>query len=286
MTAKFWIGGTGTWDNTNDVNWSLSTGGANNTTHPTSADTATFDGSSGGGTVTVNATISISSLVYGAFTGTIDLATNNNNINIGQSTVAATGVSATGSGARTLNMGNGTWTIDATTNYWDATTVTSYTQAANSSTVVLTARSGASRTFNGNNKTFNNITVSAMSGTAGNNVVVTCSAGTITTLISNASCVLFIGANVSIGTFTINGSSAGALTLLRSSSTATQRTITLTNNFTPSWVAIQDISFSGGTNAASSSFDMGDNSGITITAPSAGGGPIGELKSFQRGTPY
>jgi hypothetical protein len=69
-----WQGGTAAWNNSNTASWSCG--------HvPVAADSVVFDGTSGGGTVTVAATINgvsntINTLTWGAFTGTIDFATN------------------------------------------------------------------------------------------------------------------------------------------------------------------------------------------------------------------
>lgn len=58
MAARFWVGGTGTWDASTTTNWSATTGGAGGASAPTSADTATFDANSGvaggGYAVTIN----------------------------------------------------------------------------------------------------------------------------------------------------------------------------------------------------------------------------------------
>lgn len=52
MASRFWVGGTG---NTSDTaHWAATSGGAGGQTVPTSSDTATFDSSSGTGTVTVD----------------------------------------------------------------------------------------------------------------------------------------------------------------------------------------------------------------------------------------
>lgn len=59
MAARFWVGGAGTWDGSATTHWAASSGGASGASAPTSADSATFDASSGlnaGGTVTVAAT--------------------------------------------------------------------------------------------------------------------------------------------------------------------------------------------------------------------------------------
>lgn len=54
MATYFWVGGTGTWDGSTTTNWSLTSGGAGGAGVPTIADTATFNASSGTGTVTIS----------------------------------------------------------------------------------------------------------------------------------------------------------------------------------------------------------------------------------------
>jgi hypothetical protein len=62
MAARFWVGGSGTWDNSSTANWSATTGGASGASAPTTADTATFDSNSGtAATVTVASTAASSS---------------------------------------------------------------------------------------------------------------------------------------------------------------------------------------------------------------------------------
>lgn len=56
MSARFWVGGAGSWNNTLTTNWSATSGGAGGASAPTSSDDATFDASSGGGTVTLTST--------------------------------------------------------------------------------------------------------------------------------------------------------------------------------------------------------------------------------------
>ena len=52
MAARYWVGGTGTWDNTT-THWSATSGGAGGASVPTAADDVFFDGNSGTGTVTL-----------------------------------------------------------------------------------------------------------------------------------------------------------------------------------------------------------------------------------------
>jgi hypothetical protein len=106
MAARFWVGGTGTWDASNTANWSATTGGAGGASVPTSSDDVTFDGSSGGGTVTVGAGYNpnVISITMGAFTGTLDFSANNNSPTMQT-------FSNSGAGTRALHMGSGTWTL-------------------------------------------------------------------------------------------------------------------------------------------------------------------------------
>ena len=43
MAARFWVGGTNTWDSTNTANWSTTSGGAGGASVPGAADDVTID---------------------------------------------------------------------------------------------------------------------------------------------------------------------------------------------------------------------------------------------------
>ena len=76
MAARFWVGGTGTWDAADTTHWSATSGGGGSASVPGTSDAVTFDASSGGGTVTVNTTVAVQSITFGAMVGTLDFATN------------------------------------------------------------------------------------------------------------------------------------------------------------------------------------------------------------------
>jgi DNA-binding CsgD family transcriptional regulator len=66
--TRFWVGGTGTWDNSSTAHWSATTGGASGASAPTASDTANFDANSGltaGGTITIASTAAAAAIVYG-----------------------------------------------------------------------------------------------------------------------------------------------------------------------------------------------------------------------------
>lgn len=67
MEDRFWVGGTGTWNASSTTHWSTSSGGSSGASVPGSSDTVIFDGSSGGGTVTLDGiTSTIAALNMGA----------------------------------------------------------------------------------------------------------------------------------------------------------------------------------------------------------------------------
>lgn len=132
MASRFWVGGTGTWDATTTTHWSATSGGASGASVPGSADTVTFDGSSGGGTVTPNYDMTVTSITMGTFTGTLDFSTSNNNPTMQT-------FSSISSGVRTLNMGSGTWNITGNAGIvWNLTAATNFTLNPNTSTTNFT----------------------------------------------------------------------------------------------------------------------------------------------------
>jgi hypothetical protein len=125
MANRFWVGGSGTWDNSSTTNWALTSGGAGGNSAPTTGDVVFFDANSGtAATVTVestavsaattidksditlslngNATLVISTNVLTLTSGTITL--NNNILTIGA-------FSSSNSNARTINFGTGNITL-------------------------------------------------------------------------------------------------------------------------------------------------------------------------------
>lgn len=111
MAARFWVGGTGTWDASSTTNWAATTGGASGASIPGSADTATFDGNSGTGTVTLNTDVTVTTITIANTTNvmTFDFATNNNNFTLSGTTgfIYSGGTIAN----RTINFGFNTFTF-------------------------------------------------------------------------------------------------------------------------------------------------------------------------------
>lgn len=157
MAARYWVGGTDTWDGTAGTKWALTSGGAGGQAVPTSSDDVFFDGASGANTVTVSGSRVCKSLTCTGFTGTL----------AGTSTPVVT-VSGDVTLASTLTFASTgpAFTVDATS------------------------------TFTSGGKSINNLTVNASGGTvtlgdalaqqASTNIV-TVTAGTFTTSASNYS---------------------------------------------------------------------------------------------------
>lgn len=273
----FAVGGSFTWDNSADAaHWSSSSGGSGSTCAATggvpknAADTATFDGSSGGGTVTNNVDLSITTIVSSAFTGTLDWATNNKNVTLStQWTDAATGT-------HTVNMGNGTWTFALNNGTpLNLTASANLTLSANGSNVVYAAGSTATngRTFASGGKTFSTVTIN---GTNGAGMTVTISGGpTIGTfVVSNGALVAFTAATTTTITNAIAWAGISSAPISITGTGGTAPTISVASGSTIAWGYIAHVTFSNAALTATNSFDGGGNNtnGGSITAPSSGGG--------------
>ena len=267
----FWIGGTGTIDGTSDNgHWATSSGGAscscvpNNTT-----DNLTFDGSSSTGTVTVSmpgGTLTAGQITASNFNGTLDFATSNNNVVLSSATPFTSNSSVT----RTLNMGSGTWTLSSNTAVWNISTGTNLTLNAGSSTIAFTGSNAANRTFSGGGKTYNIVTVSAIGNGIGQFTVN--QANTFATLtISAPNRVSLTNATQTVTTLTNVSGSSSQQVLFQGNLGFGNGVISSANNWTCTYCALAAMTFSGGgAFTATNSFDLGGNSGITITSPSGG----------------
>jgi hypothetical protein len=281
MANRFWVGGTGTWDGSNTTNWSTTTGGAGGAAVPGSADAAIFDGSSGGGTVTVAASIggtnTIQSLTAGAFTGTLDFSVNNPSITFNSTSTA---VNLGGTGARKFLLGSGTWTLSgAGAAVFEFGTTTNLDPTSDTTApIVFSANTTSERQFNGGGRTFGTLTIAANTSRGGVRIFsantfssITVAAGT-GYLTFPASTTNTISGSAGL---VLNGSSTNPMLVQSSSSAAA--TISLSSGTSiPTWAAFMNITTTGsGAMTATDSFDLGRNtldSGDTITAPSVGGG--------------
>lgn len=272
MASRFWVGGTGTWDSTTTTHWALTTGAAGGASAPTTGDTVTFDGSSGGGTVTVDSTInglSLVSITCGAFTGTLDFSVNNPSMTL------TTQFSVTGAGARVINLGSGTFTFTGTnTNNFDATVTTSLTPTFGNATFLFNnPTNGNSQNLIGGGLSYG--TLSVANRTNGSIVQVNGSNTFATILAAGKSNLTFVGATTTTVTNALNinpSGSASSVVLFVGSSVATAATISVAALSVLNWCVIKGITFTTNTPVASNSFDLGNNTNVTINTPAAGSG--------------
>ena len=118
MATYYWVGGSGTWDNSSKTNWSTSSGGAGGSGPPVAADTVNFDANSGtAATVTVAATaacttctinksdINLSLSGSPTFGGIMTLTTGT--ITLGSNTLTVAQLASNNSNVRTIDFGTG-----------------------------------------------------------------------------------------------------------------------------------------------------------------------------------
>lgn len=270
----FWIGGAGTVDGTLDNgHWATTTGGASCACVPAVTDNITLDGSSGGGTLTINmggALWTVGNFTFTAFTGTIDFATNSNGLTIN----GTSGMAATGAATKTLTMGSGTFSVTSNTANWD-TSGAGTTITPGTSTIAFTATTGsASRRFFGGGKTYANLTVAGNpdSGFFFTGAVT----NTFTSWTINAPMTVYLSAASTQTVTTINavtGTASNPVQFAGDSLINGRAIISSANNWSCAWCAFSQMQFQGGgTFSATNSFDFANNTGITISAPSASGG--------------
>lgn len=278
MATKTWTGGTATWDNTNGASWS---GG----TVPVNGDTIVFDGTSGGGVVTVAAAISgmnFVSLTAGAFTGTLDFSVNNPNITF---TGAGLNLSGAGSGRKFL-MGTGTFTFTTTSagTLLDLGTTTGLDAATDLSTATytFTATTSAERQLNPGGRACGNLVISANTSRGGIRIF---SANTFTSINVAAGTGYLMFPTSATNTITasagltLSGTSSNPILVCGNSLNAGVVTLSLSaGTSAPSWTSFMGVTTTGsGTMTATNSLDLGRNTldtGDTITAPSVGGGGV------------
>lgn len=257
MAARFWVGGTGNWDASDTTHWSATSGGSGGASVPGASDTVTFDASSGGGTVTVTADHTVTSVTGGAFTGTLDYGTGR--------TVSYTTFNFSGTGTRSLTLGNANITLTGTAaNVWDTSTNTNLTFSGASSTITATGTSG---NFAGRG-TYGTYVMSG-SGEQKINLPLTCTNFTRTGTTGKTDSFNLTNDLTCTGTFTVNPSSAINRVLVFSSAAGTARTITAAT------VSVTNTDFQDITGAGAGSWDFsartdigdcGGNSGITFPA--------------------
>src|SRR3990167_1563725 len=245
--ARYWIGGTGAWNNT--AHWSTSSGGSGGAAEPTSSDDVIFDGNSGVGSVTTFSGEVCKSLDASASTiTTIGSPASTLTISGGFTlksgvTLAVLSVTLDGSGvSQSIHQNDGaitssSFTINATGGY-----ILSSDFSSNSSTFLF-----ANGTFDLNDF---NLTVNSFDSNYSTTRILSLGAGTTTitgsgTVMVINSTNLTFNAETSYVTFT--------------DSTATNKTISLTGNIT-----FYDMNFAGTGTGVFNLFPS-DGSNLTVS---------------------
>ena len=234
MAARFWVttgttGGTGNWSNSQ--NWSATSGGTAGASVPGSADTATFNASSGAGTATVDSSVTIQTLTMTGFTGVLAFGTNTISLNstgtvfTGATTHTVTGtpvinVTSTGSTAITVSSAAVTEANSISLNFTGGTYTLTWT--GNAKNVNFTGFSGAWNAT-ANNAIYGNLTLSSSVGFSITN-------GTGVTTFGATSGTQIITSNTKTfdANFTVNGV-GGTVQLFDNMIVGATRNTTLTN---------------------------------------------------------
>lgn len=212
-------------------------------------------------------TTSILTITQGIFNA------NNQNVTIGN-------FNSSNSNTRTITMGSGTWNVvgdDSGGNTWDTSTVTGLTLQKNTSTLSFTSTSAINRSFFAGNPAggYNIVNFAANSSGSAINIL---GGPTFATLTATAPMNIRIanGTTLTVSSaFSLLGSSSNQF-LVASSSFGNTASISVGSGSPSfSWTALFNIICTGGaTFAASSSFNLGGNTGCNISAPTGGGGRI------------
>jgi hypothetical protein len=343
MADRYWVGGTGNWDNSNTASWSATSGGAGGASIPTISDNVFLNASSGGGTISCSffnclnfnttgftGTVTLGGAtqmnVYGSYTvgstttissswgssgyglvlngsGTIDIApdfptfislngsytlarnlnltvTNNyiehnsgtfttNNFN-----VTAASYTCTGSSARTLNMGSGTWTLTSPSSFLWTVSGTNFVVNSQTSTInLLNTTPFGTRTFLGGGASYYNLTISG--GTSTSSITSFTGANTFnsfTFAINRTHTINFqAGLTSTFTNISLSGTPGNTLTI-RASGSGTQTTLSKSSGTVVfNYVAIQDVAATGGATwlAGPVYTNNGNNSGFITVVDTA-----------------
>lgn len=232
MAARYWVGGTGTWDGTALLKWSTTSGGLGGSAVPTTSDTVFFDANSGAVTVTLGTTGTCSTINFSGFTGTFAWGTNTITVAGSNTTIYTQTTSCTFTGTPVLNL---TYSGSANTRTLSCGGVTeanspSFNISAGSDTLSLAGAAGVkslnftgfSGTFSNASRTiYGNLTLSTgMSLTAGTNITTFGATSGTQTITSNTKTMDF--------PITFAGTATYQLVDAMSIGTATNRAVTLT----------------------------------------------------------
>lgn len=278
MATYFWVGGTGTWNNTNTTNWSLTTGGLPGIAVPISTDTVVFDSASGTGTCTTAATAACSiasldsstlALTLGAnltMTGAFTLTSGA--LSLGNNILTTSRFNSTNTNTRSVAYGTGKIVLTGNnTTIWSCGDLTNFSYTG--TPTVESSYSGATgtRTFaSGGAAGGTEFNVADIKITAGTDIITIGGNGSVRNLdftgfsgsFANAAARTIYG-NLTISSGMTVTSGTGVLTFAATSGT---KTITTNNKTINNPLTFNGI---GGTFAFQDALTQGSTRAFTIT---------------------
>ena len=250
MAARFWVGGSGTWNASNTANWSATTGGAGGASVPTGTDTVTVDSTSGSGTITVNTNFAVVSVGVSASAITMDFTANNNSPFFGSFVFTA----------GTLLMGSGTFTATSTGSIFN---FQGATLNSGDSTIVLTNTSNSAvNVLLSGTQVLNRVLFNRGASTGANGFTIT-SGGSptvnqLTDIGTSAHTLQFQGLrSITVGNLFVRGSAGNLITIQSTSASAANL------GKSPNGIVSLDyinINATNPVNVASNTFYLGANS--------------------------
>lgn len=216
MADRYWVGGTGTWNNSNTANWSTSSGGSGGASVPTNLDFVYFDSNSGTGNCTYS---DFSGIYYGRlnFTGYSGTFTNSATLRIDGSLFFSPGMTL--SGFSDIYVWPGALGGVKTADYW------SYGKSPYS--IEFLAQSGSSVVLRDNVSVQTNLYFSLRNGFiyADNRTITTGSRVTLSTNTGSTNNYLyFSGSTINTERFEMEGFGTGTANIVTNSSTVVNLT--------------------------------------------------------------
>ena len=289
MANRYWILGTGTWDATNTVNWSDSSGGLGGFSVPTAADNVFFDANSNVGTTAFTVTMATARVCNDFTASGLDgvMTLNDSGLGLtvsGSLTFPATNFTRSYSGVTTFNatttgktittngktistptfngVGGG-WILQDALTVGNTCTLTNGTLDLNGKTLTCPARfvtgTGTKNlTFNGGSVICSGVSSTSFNNAAPTNFTTTAGTGTGTISITAAFAKTFVGGDSTFNC-TLNQGGAGALTIKGSNTFSN-----ITNTVQPA-----SVLFMAGTTSTFTNFNLSGTSGNLITIGSA-----------------
>lgn len=230
MSARYWVGGTATWDATAGSKWATTSGGAGGASIPTSSDDVYFDANSGSGTVSWGASgMAARNVDFTGFAGTVQSFASSlslqGNLTFGSGMNNYASFTCAGTGVITTN-GVGCGSINVSGNYTVVGNITvSFSLTTSSSASLdLSNKTIVARALNVSNTSSQNWTNAhiTLTGAAGNilNIASGASINSANSVLdvyptgSGGSSITLVGGGKHFGRTTIDrGDTTGTLTI-------------------------------------------------------------------------